>query len=200
MEGEIRVELIKTESSNTINLDEQEEVLVEYKKKSETPKDSQISLNTDSNETTFRLTYVVKNEFLILKLEEIGALCPFIFKRALTYNDLENIHSSFRSCKDVDEIKGHINNLFKGESIWLTKEDDKSITLNMKIGYIAKFEEIQIKLYRLMTTEKDKILNELYYIQKKGNKIFKDLEIYLKQKGLNDALDEFYRLKKKNKL
>ena len=200
MEGEIRVELIKTESSNTINLDEQEEVIVEYKKKSETPKDSHISLNTDSNETTFRLTYVVKNEFLILKLEEIGALCPFIFKRALTYNDLENIHSSFRSCKDVDEIKGHINNLFKGESIWLTKEDDKSITLNMKIGYIAKFEEIQIKLYRLMTTEKDKILNELYYIQKKGNKIFKDLEIYLKQKGLNDALDEFYRLKKKNKL
>ena len=200
MEGEIRVELIKTESSNTIYLDEQEEVIVEYKKKSETPKDSHISLNTDSNETTFRLTYVVKNEFLILKLEEIGALCPFIFKRALTYNDLENIHSSFRSCKDVDEIKGHINNLFKGESIWLTKEDDKSITLNMKIGYIAKFEEIQIKLYRLMTTEKDKILNELYYIQKKGNKIFKDLEIYLKQKGLNDALDEFYRLKKKNKL
>ena len=48
-----------------------------------------------------------------------------------------------------------------------------------------------------MTTHKDEVLNELYDTEKKGLKIFKDLEKEMKKLGLNDALQEFQRIKKK---
>ena len=48
---------------------------------------------------------------------------------------------------------------------------------------------------RKMTTEKDGVLMKLYDIQKKGNKIFKEMEAFLKKKGLNDALNKFNELK-----
>ena len=66
----------------------------------------------------------------------------------------------------------------------------------MKIMNIAKLEDIKIDLKRLMTTDKDNILNELYKIQKNGDKVFKKFENYLKKNGLNDALNEFNKMKK----
>ena len=86
---------------------------------------------------------------------------------------LKKIHRIFNGCDNLNEVKKHINNLFKHKCVWLSKTQDESITLNLKIGNIAVFEDIPVDLNRKMTTEKDKVLIELYNIQKKEIKYLK---------------------------
>ena len=192
MSNEINLDFIRTNSIGTIHQDE--EIEVRYRKISEVDKKNQISFKDE--DTTFEFTCEVKNDLLVLKLEEIGALCPFIYKNELSKDDMEKIHSIFKACENLKEIESHIEELFKNNSIWLTKEEEDSIGLNMKIMNIAKLEDIKIDLKKLMTTDKDNILNELYKIQKNGDKVFKKFENYLKKNGLNDALNEFNKMKK----
>ena len=192
MSNEINLDFIRTNSIGTIHQDE--EIEVRYRKISEVDKKNQISFKDE--DTTFEFTCEVKNDLLVLKLEEIGTLCPFIYKNELSKDDMEKIHSIFKACENLGEIESHIEELFKNNSIWLTKEEEDSIGLNMKIMNIAKLEDIKIDLKRLMTTDKDNILNELYKIQKNGDKVFKNFENYLKKNGLNDALNEFNKMKK----
>ena len=192
MSNEINLNLLETASVNTIHANE--EVEVKYRKKSEVNKEDQISLK--DGDTTFEFSCEVINDKLVLKLEEIGALCPFIYKKELSLEDMEGVHKIFRSCETLDEVKNHIKNLFNNNSIWLTKEDGENIALNIKIMNIAKLENTKITLKKLMATDKDNVLNQLYQIQKNGDKLFKKLENYLKKNGLNDALNEFYKMKK----
>ena len=192
MSNEINLDSLKTNTIGTIH--EDEEIEVRYRKISEVDKKNQISFKDE--DTTFEFTCEVKNDLLVLKLEEIGALCPFIYKNELSKYDMEKIHSIFKACENLEEIETHIEELFKNNSIWLTKEEEESIVLNMKIMNIAKFDDIKIDLKKLMTTDKDHILNELYKIQKNDDKVFKKFEDYFKKNGLNDALNEFNKMKK----
>ena len=71
----------------------------------------------------------------------------------------------------------------------------KRIENEFTLGYIAKYDDIKIDLKRLMVSDKDYYLNELYKIQKNGDKAFKILEICLEKNGFKDALNEFKKMK-----
>ena len=168
-------------------------IKVTYERISDVPEKEQIKIEKDPD-TVFRFSCEVDKEKLIVKLSEIGALCPFIYRAELTMDELREIHSAFVSCECLEEIKKHLDKLFEQKNIKLPEKDDgKIIVLKVKIFVISQETEIEFKLRKLMTTEKDKVLEELYEIQKKGNKIFKDMEIYLKKKGMNDVLNKFFK-------
>ena len=174
---------------------------VHYKKISDVKKESQIKLDED---TFFEFSCTASNEKdeLCLELSEIGALCPFIYQKKLSLDDMISKHKAFRICNDVQEVKEHIDRLFnqKGK-IKLSKnnnEDNKSVILTLKVSLFAKEDDIFIELNQLMTTEKNEILEELYKIEKNSDKVFKNLKKYMEDNGLRDALKKFNDLLKEN--
>ena len=174
---------------------------VHYKKISDVKKESQIKLDED---TFFEFSCTASNEKdeLCLELSEIGALCPFIYQKKLSLDDMISKHKAFRTCNDVQEVKEHIDRLFnqKGK-IKLSKnnnEDNKSVILTLKVSLFAKEDDIFIELNQLMTTEKNETLEELYKIEKNSDKVFKNLKKYMEDNGLRDALKKFNDLLKEN--
>ena len=190
----INLDLGQTVSSSSLHQDE--EVKVKKERISEVETDKQISLD---NGDTFRFSLEIKNDLLIFKLSEIGVLCPFIYERALSLEDLTNKNPVFKQCKTLKDVEEHIQRLFKQSKICLL-EINNEITLQINAYDISKEVVVRIELKKVMTTDKDEVLNELYDTQKKGIKVFKELENQLKQMGLNDALEEFNRIKKKYKV
>ena len=190
----INLDLEQTVSSSSLHQDE--EVKVKKERISEVETDKKISLD---NGDTFRFSIEIKNDLLIFKLSEIGVLCPFIYERALSLEHLINKNPVFSSCKTLKDVEEHIQRLFKQSKICLL-EINNEITLQINAYDISKEVVVRIELKKVMTTDKDEVLNELYDTQKKGIKVFKELENQLKQMGLNDALEEFNRIKKKYKV
>ena len=190
----INLDLGQTVSSSSLHQDE--EVKVKKERISEVETDKQISLD---NGDTFRFSLEIKDDLLIFKLSEIGVLCPFIYERALSLEDLTNKNPVFKQCKTLKDVEEHIQRLFKQSKICLL-EINNEITLQINAYDISKEGVVRIELKKVMTTDKDLVLNELYDTQKKGIKVFKELENQLKQMGLNDALEEFNRIKKKYKV
>ena len=185
--------VLNVNTVNTIIL--QDKINVIKEKISDVPKDEAISLD---EETKFRFSCTVEDDKLRFKLSEIGALCPFIYENHLTLKDMREKNSAFEATDTLEEIKIHIDKLFKkGTNVWIEKdeENDNIINMNITIYVISGTDKITIQLMRKMTTEKDGVLMKLYDIQKKGNKIFKEMEAFLKKKGLNDALNKFNELK-----
>ena len=190
----INLDLEQTVSSSSLHQDE--EVKVKKERISEVETDKQISLD---NGDTFRFSLEIKNDLLIFKLSEIGVLCPFIYESALSLKQLTNKNPVFKQCKTLKDVEEHIQRLFKQSKICLL-EINNEITLQINAYDISKEVVVRIELKKVMTTDKDEVLNELYDTQKKGIKVFKELENHLKQMGLNDALEEFNRIKKKYKV
>ena len=190
----INLDLEQTVSSSSLHQDE--EVKVKKERISEVETDKQISLD---NGDTFRFSLEIKNDLLIFKLSEIGVLCPFIYESALSLKQLTNKNPVFKQCKTLKDVEEHIQRLFKQSKICLL-EINNEITLQINAYDISKEVVVRIELKKVMTTDKDEVLNELYDTQKKGIKVFKELENQLKQMGLNDALEEFNRIKKKYKV
>ena len=190
----INLDLEQTVSSSSLHQDE--EVKVKKERISEVETDKQISLD---NGDTFRFSLEIKNDLLIFKLSEIGVLCPFIYESALSLKQLTNKNPVFKQCKTLKDVEEHIQRLFKQSKICLL-EINNEITLQINAYDISKEVVVRIELKKVMTTDKDEVLNELYDTQKKGIKLFKELENHLKQMGLNDALEEFNRIKKKYKV
>ena len=190
----INLDLEQTVSSSSLHQDE--EVKVKKERISEVETDKQISLD---NGDTFRFSLEIKNDLLIFKLSEIGVLCPFIYENALSLENLTNENPVFKQCKTLKDVEEHIQRLFKQSKICLL-EINNEITLQINAYDISKEVVVRIELKKVMTTDKDEVLNELYDTQKKGIKVFKELENQLKQMGLNDALEEFNRIKKKYKV
>ena len=190
----INLDLEQTVSSSSLHQDE--EVKVKKERISEVETDKKISLD---NGDTFRFSIEIKDDLLIFKLSEIGVLCPFIYERALSLEHLINKNPVFNACKTLKDVEEHIQRLFKQSKICLL-EINNEITLQINAYDISKEVVVRIELKKVMTTDKDEVLNELYDTQKKGIKVFKELENQLKQMGLNDALEEFNRIKKKYKV
>ena len=140
-----------------------------YIKVTDVNKDEQTSLDED---TVFKFSchYINDEKLLCIELSEIGALCPFIYQRKLNLEDMKKIHKAFRACDNMEDVEKHINRLFKTDGkIWLTKndnEDIESINLNLKILFMADEDDRVIELYKVMTSEKDKALEELYKNEK----------------------------------
>ena len=189
----INLDLEQTVSSSSLHQDD--EVKVKKERISEVETDKKISL--DGGDPTFRFSTEIKDDLLIFRLSEIGVLCPFIYERALSLDHLIDKNRVFKQCNDLKEVEGHILRLFKDGKICLINDKNEVSAIQINAFDISKQTIITIELKKVMTTHKDEVLNELYDTEKKGLKIFKDLEKEMKRLGLNDALQEFQRIKKK---
>ena len=169
------------DSQNKSQGDEQEnnqnKISVKYEKISDVDKKERISLD---EYTTFK--------------------CPFIYQSKLSHDDFNKVHQAFISCKDLEEIKWHIDRLFEQNRICIDgKNGNDSLKLKIKINYFADEVEKPIEKYKIMTDNKDETLEELYKIQKHDQKVFKDIRKYMEDHGLNDALKKLNDLEKEIK-
>ena len=164
-------------NTNTLN-DTQIQVI----KSSQVEKGKQIRLN---EETLFQFDCIIDNNQLILKLSELDALAPFIYIKEITLDEIRKCHKAFKSCKDLNEVKEHIDKLFKNKRISLDqdKNDKTNVKIKFKIFYISLEDDFEIKVERKMTELKDQMLLKLYEIQKNQIKGLKEIENYLKKNG-----------------
>lgn len=175
----------------------QNKISVKYDKISDVDKKERISLD---EYTTFKFSCTLKDNYIYLTLSEIGALCPFIYQSKLSHDDFNKVHQAFISCKDLEEIKWHIDRLFEQNRICIDgKNGNDSLKLKIKINYFADEVEKPIEKYKIMTDNKDETLEELYKIQKHDQKVFKDIRKYMEDHGLNDALKKLNDLEKEIK-
>ena len=164
-------------NTNTLN-DTQIQVI----KSSQVEKGKQIRLN---EETLFQFDCIIDDNQLILKLSELDALAPFIYIKEITLDEIRKCHKAFKSCKDLNEVKEHIDKLFKNKRISLDqdKNDKTNVKIKFKIFYISLEDDFEIKVERKMTELKDQMLLKLYEIQKNQIKGLKEIENYLKKNG-----------------
>jgi len=164
-------------NTNTLN-DTQIQVI----KSSQVEKGKQIRLN---EETLFQFDCIIDDNQLILKLSELDALAPFIYIKEITLDEIRKCHKAFKSCKDLNEVKEHIDKLFKNKRISLDqdKSDKTNVKIKFKIFYISLEDDFEIKVERKMTELKDQMLLKLYEIQKNEIKALKEIENYLKKNG-----------------
>ena len=164
-------------NTNTLN-DTQIQVI----KSSQVEKGKQIRLN---EETLFQFDCIIDDNQLILKLSELDALAPFIYIKEITLDEIRKCHKAFKSCKDLNEVKEHIDKLFKNKRISLDqdKSDKTNVKIKFKIFYISLEDDFEIKVERKMTELKDQMLLKLYEIQKNQIKGLKEIENYLKKNG-----------------
>ena len=164
-------------NTNTLN-DTQIQVI----KSSQVEKGKQIRLN---EETLFQFDCIIDDNQLILKLSELDALAPFIYIKEITLDEIRKCHKAFKSCKDLNEVKEHIDKLFKDKRISLDqdKSDKTNVKIKFKIFYISLEDDFEIKVERKMTELKDQMLLKLYEIQKNEIKALKEIENYLKKNG-----------------
>ena len=182
-------------NTNTLN-DTQIQVI----KSSQVEKGKQIRLN---EETLFQFDCIIDDNQLILKLSELDALAPFIYIKEITLDEIRKCHKAFKSCKDLNEVKEHIDKLFKNKRISLDqdKSDKTNVKIKFKIFYISYEDDFEIKVERKMTELKEQMLLKLYEIQKNQIKGLKEIENYLKKNGgygqeiiqkINEIKENFY--------
>ena len=141
-------------------------------KSSQVEKGKQIRLN---EETLFQFDCIIDDNQLILKLSELDALAPFYYIKEITLDEIRKCHKAFKSCKDLNEVKEHIDKLFKNKRISLDqdKSDKTNVKIKFKIFYISLEDNFEIKVERKMTELKDQMLLKLYEIQKEQLKLLK---------------------------
>ena len=149
---------------------------------SDVPQDVQIKL--DEN-TIFRFSSEVRNNCLFLKLTEIGAFCPHFYEQMLTLDKIREIHKMFRACDNLQEVKEYLDILFKKKKFKLTKENDKTLTLEITGYLLSSIETFKIECDMKITTFKDDSLMILYNIEKRQIKMWKELEQYVNSLGSN---------------
>ena len=158
--------------AQTVYQDQNEKVKVKYERIEDVPKEVRIPLNEN---TTFRFSCDVEGDFFVIRLSEIGILCPFIYTEKLTLEQIREKSAAFKSC-DLPKVKEHIDKLFSQGNISLTREDDDSITLNISLHDISQTVGIKIDSHKKMTTEKNETLLNLYEKEKKDINVIKEIE------------------------
>ena len=169
MDSETKFRICASNDSNNEILDTTQ---IQVIKSSQVEKGKQIRLNED---TLYQFDCIIDNNLLILKLSELDALAPFIYIKEITLDEIRKCHKAFKSCKDLNEVKEHIDKLFKDKRISLDqdKNDKTNIKIKFKIFYISYEDKFEIKVERKMTDLKDQMLLKLYEIQKEQLKLLK---------------------------
>ena len=179
-ESEVETIVYTFQTSDEPNRDEDNEIIIhkneivesraggyeeiEVKKSSEVDKSKQIRLN---EETLFEFDCQVEDEYLYLKLNEIEALSPYIYIKKIDLKELQkDVHKMFKALDTLDEVKQHIEQLFKDGKIKLRQERNEEIFFDIKAYYISEEVKFSIKAEREMTNNKDNMLLKLYEIQK----------------------------------
>ena len=179
-DSEVETIVYTLQTSDEPNRDEDDEIIMEknvivesraggyeeikVKKSSEVDKSKQIRLN---EETLFEFDCQVEDEYLYLKLNEIEALSPYIYIKKIDLKELQkDVHKMFKALDTLDEVKQHIEQLFKDGKIKLRQERNEEIFFDIKAYYISEEVKFSIKAEREMTNNKDNMLLKLYEIQK----------------------------------
>ena len=138
---------------------------IEVKQSSEVDKNKQIRLNED---TLFEFDCIIGDNYLTLTLNEIDALSPFYYIKKISLKELRTeVHKMFKALDTLEEVKQHIEQLFKDGKIKLRRERDEEIFFDIKAYYISQEVEFSIQAEREMTNNKDNMLLKFYQIQKK---------------------------------
>ena len=138
---------------------------IEVKQSSEVDKNKQIRLNED---TLFEFDCIIGDNYLTLTLNEIDALSPFYYIKKINLKELRTeVHKMFKALDTLEEVKQHIEQLFKDGKIKLRRERDEEIFFDIKAYYISQEVEFSIQAEREMTNNKDNMLLKFYQIQKK---------------------------------
>ena len=179
MDSETKFRICASNDSNNEILDTTQ---IQVIKSSQVEKGKQIRLN---DETLFQFDCIIDDNQLILKLSELDALAPFIYIKEITLDEIRKCHKAFKSCEDLNEVKEHIDKLFRNKRISLDqdKSDKTNVKIKFKIFYISLEDDFEIKVERKMTELKDQMLLKLYEIQKNQIKGLKEIENYLKKNG-----------------
>ena len=169
---------------------------IEIVKSSDISKDKIIKLDDD---TVFQFDCIVDDDYLILKLSEIDAVAPYTYCINKTLKQMQDIHKMFKSCDNLDEVKSHIDKLFKNDKIKLSQIKDEEIIFEFKAYFISYEDDFQIVAERKMVNNKDSMLLKLYQIQKQELKVIKEIETYIKKNDFkkNELLNQIKEIKEK---
>ena len=177
-----------------------DEVEVKQEKISDVPEEEIIKLD---NDTIFRFSCTIHDKNLKLKLSEIGSFSPYIYEKLITLDEIQEQYKMFRSCDTLEEVKRHIDNLFRDKKIRLIKDkednEDNSIIFHLNVYHISVPKVIEIRAKRIMTTQKDEALLRLYHIEKDQIKLLKEINKYCKNLGPNGnkIVEEINAIRKK---
>ena len=131
------------------------------------------------------LEFQVDEDKLLIKVKENNEFAPFTYEGNFSREEFIGIHKIFKSCKSLDEILGHLKNLYKKKKLHINDVgDEKSRKIYFNIMNISGEEKTDtLDLEREMVKNKDYNLIRLYNEQKRQIKIIKELEA-LAAKGL----------------
>ena len=179
MQDNLSLSLVSSESSQN---------LINIIKSSEVEEDKKIKLNDN---TIYQFDCIVKDNYLSLILSEINILAPFVYQRDITLKELIDINKIFRACDDLNEVKIHIENLFKKKMIELSQDENEKdkIIFKIKANNISNVEKFEIIANRVMTEYKVSYLMKLYKIEKEQEKYIKEIESIL-EKNKNHHLSK----------
>ena len=123
----------------------------------------------DDDGTQFIFRMILENDSIHFTLKENKVYVPFTFENSFTFDDFIEHHKIFKACNDLEEVYGHLNNLYDKNKISLYNmggEDHRYLVF--KVDFISE-ENVDTNDFELnlkMTEEKDRDLLELYNIQK----------------------------------
>ena len=131
------------------------------------------------------LEFQVDEDKLLIKVKENNEFAPFTYEGNFSREEFIRIHKIFKSCKSLDEILGHLKNLYKKKKLHINDVGvEKSRNIYFNVMNISGEEKTDIlDLEREMVKNKDYNLIRLYNEQKRQIKIIKELET-LAAKGL----------------
>ena len=123
----------------------------------------------DDDGTQFIFRMILENDSIHFTLKENKVYVPFTFENSFNFDDFIEHHKIFKACNDLEEVYGHLNNLYDKNKISLYNmggEDHRYLVF--KVDFISE-ENVDTNDFELnlkMTEEKDRDLLELYNIQK----------------------------------
>ena len=158
--------------------------------------EKKITLDED---TIFKFECLVEDDYISFKLSEIDAIAPYYYIVSKTIDEMRKVHKMFRSCVDLEEIKRHIDTLFKNNKIKLSQIKNEEIIIEVKAFYISIEDEFKIIAERKMVNYKDAMLLKLYEIQKNQLKILKNIEKFVEKDDVSnkEILEQIFAIKEK---
>ena len=141
-----------------------------YKAKLDIDEDTSFDISYDT------FIYEENKKYIYIKLEEKTAMAPFYYNRSYEINQLHQINNIFKAL-DIEETKEKLKSLLDNKRVKLRYEGDM-IIMELYVDFFCERIKIEFELYKEMVPqkEKDEKLIELYFIDKRNDKIIKELK------------------------
>ena len=141
-----------------------------YKAKLDIDEDTSFDISYDT------FIYEENKKYIYIKLEENTAVAPFYYNRSYEINQLHKINNIFKAV-DIEETKEKLKSLLDNKRVKLRYEGDM-IIMELYVDFFCERIKIEFELYKEMVPqkEKDEKLIELYFIDKRNDKIIKELK------------------------